>query len=88
MFDVETNDRVNITYNSMQMPKVENKTIVIDDYSMCPCIISRLIKSCVTARVHHNSHINNVLSAAALTMEILKPAGFKDTAHYPLLLLV
>lgn len=34
VFDVETNERVNDTYNNMQMPKVENKTIVIDDYSM------------------------------------------------------
>lgn len=34
VFDVETNERVNKTYNNMQMPKVENKTIVIDDYSM------------------------------------------------------
>lgn len=33
---METNERVNDTYNNMQMPKVENKTIVIDDYSMCP----------------------------------------------------
>ncbi|CAJ1072300.1 dipeptidyl aminopeptidase-like protein 6 isoform X1 [Xyrichtys novacula] len=56
VFDVETNEGVNATYNNMQMPKVENKTITIDDYT--------------------------------LTMEILKPAGFIDTAHYPLLLLV
>uniref|UniRef100_A0A671YZ01 Dipeptidyl-peptidase 6b n=1 Tax=Sparus aurata TaxID=8175 RepID=A0A671YZ01_SPAAU len=56
VFDVETNERVNNTYNNMQMPKVENKTIVIDDYSMFP--------------------------------PILKPAGFIETAHYPLLLLV
>lgn len=28
------------------------------------------------------------LCVAALTMQILKPAGFADTAHYPLLLLV
>lgn len=33
---METNERVNNTYNNMQMPKVENKTIVIDDYSMFP----------------------------------------------------
>ncbi|XP_054889303.1 dipeptidyl aminopeptidase-like protein 6 isoform X5 [Poeciliopsis prolifica] len=56
VFDVETNKRVNDTYNNMQMPKVENKTITIDDYT--------------------------------LTMQILKPAGFTDTAHYPLLLIV
>ncbi|KAM8726933.1 A-type potassium channel modulatory protein DPP6-like isoform 2-T2 [Acanthopagrus schlegelii] len=56
VFDVETNERVNDTYNNMQMPKVENKTIIIDDYT--------------------------------LTMQILKPAGFIETAHYPLLLLV
>uniref|UniRef100_H3DCP5 Dipeptidyl-peptidase 6b n=1 Tax=Tetraodon nigroviridis TaxID=99883 RepID=H3DCP5_TETNG len=56
VFDVETNKRVGDAYGSMQMPKVENKIIVIDDYT--------------------------------LTMQILKPAGFVDTAHYPLLLLV
>ncbi|XP_069366742.1 A-type potassium channel modulatory protein DPP6-like isoform X3 [Paralichthys olivaceus] len=56
VFDVETNARVNNTYNNMQMPKVEYKTLTIDDYT--------------------------------LTMQILKPAGFVDTAHYPLLLLV
>ncbi|XP_058499708.1 dipeptidyl aminopeptidase-like protein 6 isoform X3 [Solea solea] len=56
VFDVETNERVNNTYNIMQMPKVEYKTITIDDYT--------------------------------LTMQILKPAGFVETAHYPLLLLV
>uniref|UniRef100_UPI0037E9B1F4 dipeptidyl-peptidase 6 n=1 Tax=Semicossyphus pulcher TaxID=241346 RepID=UPI0037E9B1F4 len=56
LLDVERNERVNNTYNNMQMPKVENKTIIIDDYT--------------------------------LTMEILKPAAFIDTAHYPLLLLV
>ncbi|TKS79800.1 Dipeptidyl aminopeptidase-like protein 6 DPPX [Collichthys lucidus] len=56
VYDVEMNERVNHTYNNMQMPKVENKTITIDDYT--------------------------------LTMQILKPAGFVDTAHYPLLLLV
>ncbi|XP_072220460.1 A-type potassium channel modulatory protein DPP6-like isoform X2 [Leuresthes tenuis] len=56
VFDVETNERVNDTYNNMQMPKVENKTITIDDYT--------------------------------LTMQILMPAGFINTAHYPLLLLV
>ncbi|XP_027876809.1 dipeptidyl aminopeptidase-like protein 6 isoform X4 [Xiphophorus couchianus] len=56
VFEVETNKRVNDTYNNMQMPKVENKTITIDDYT--------------------------------LTMQILKPAGFTSTAHYPLLLIV
>ncbi|XP_068196102.1 A-type potassium channel modulatory protein DPP6-like isoform X2 [Antennarius striatus] len=56
MLDVETNEMVNNVYNKMQMPKVENKTIIIDDYT--------------------------------LTMQILKPAAFVDTAHYPLLLLV
>uniref|UniRef100_A0A8C9ZNN0 Dipeptidyl-peptidase 6b n=1 Tax=Sander lucioperca TaxID=283035 RepID=A0A8C9ZNN0_SANLU len=56
VFDVETNEIVNNTYNNMQMPRVEYETITIDDYT--------------------------------LTMQILKPAGFIDTAHYPLLLLV
>uniref|UniRef100_M4APP7 Dipeptidyl-peptidase 6b n=1 Tax=Xiphophorus maculatus TaxID=8083 RepID=M4APP7_XIPMA len=56
VFEVETNKRVNDTYNNKQMPKVENKTITIDDYT--------------------------------LTMQILKPAGFTSTAHYPLLLIV
>ncbi|XP_060940676.1 dipeptidyl aminopeptidase-like protein 6 [Limanda limanda] len=56
VIDVETNARVNHTYSNMQMPKVEYKTLTIEDYT--------------------------------LTMQILKPAGFVDTAHYPLLLLV
>uniref|UniRef100_A0A3P9J9T5 Dipeptidyl-peptidase 6b n=1 Tax=Oryzias latipes TaxID=8090 RepID=A0A3P9J9T5_ORYLA len=56
MYDVETNQQVNSTYNNLQTPKVENKTINIDDYT--------------------------------LTMQILKPAGFINTASYPLLLLV
>uniref|UniRef100_A0A674BAH9 Dipeptidyl-peptidase 6b n=1 Tax=Salmo trutta TaxID=8032 RepID=A0A674BAH9_SALTR len=56
VLDLETNEGVNNTYHSMQMPKVEYETITIDDYT--------------------------------LTMQILKPAGFIDTAHYPLLLLV
>ncbi|KAM9844637.1 A-type potassium channel modulatory protein DPP6-like [Aulostomus maculatus] len=56
LLDLETNDRVNNTFISMQMPRVEYDTITIDDYE--------------------------------LTMQILKPAGFVDTAHYPLLLLV
>lgn len=36
VFDVETNEKVNDTYNNMQMPRVENETITIDDYSTCP----------------------------------------------------
>ncbi|XP_034742877.1 dipeptidyl aminopeptidase-like protein 6 isoform X1 [Etheostoma cragini] len=56
VFDVETNESVNNTYNNMQMPRVEYENITIDDYT--------------------------------LTMQILKPAGFIATAHYPLLLLV
>ncbi|XP_053739390.1 dipeptidyl aminopeptidase-like protein 6 isoform X3 [Synchiropus splendidus] len=56
LFDIEVNERVNNTYNNMQMPRVEYETITIDDYT--------------------------------LTLQILKPAGFVDTAHYPLLLLV
>ena len=36
VFEVETNQRVNDTYNNMQMPRVEYETITIDDYSMCP----------------------------------------------------
>uniref|UniRef100_A0A667ZT32 Dipeptidyl-peptidase 6b n=1 Tax=Myripristis murdjan TaxID=586833 RepID=A0A667ZT32_9TELE len=36
VFDVETNERVNSTYHNMQMPKVEYKTITIDDYSIFP----------------------------------------------------
>ncbi|XP_061653237.1 dipeptidyl aminopeptidase-like protein 6b isoform X2 [Phyllopteryx taeniolatus] len=56
LLDVETNKRVNTTYNNLQMPRVEYQTISIDDYT--------------------------------LIMQILKPAGFVDAAHYPLLLLV
>uniref|UniRef100_A0A3B4Z177 Dipeptidyl peptidase like 6 n=1 Tax=Stegastes partitus TaxID=144197 RepID=A0A3B4Z177_9TELE len=39
VFDVETNERVNNTYNNMQMPRVEYETITIDDYSTCPLIL-------------------------------------------------
>ncbi|XP_020779652.1 dipeptidyl aminopeptidase-like protein 6b [Boleophthalmus pectinirostris] len=56
ILDIETNEKLNATYNNMQMPRVEYNTITIDDYT--------------------------------LTMQILKPAAFVDTAHYPLLLLV
>ena len=33
VLDLETNEGVNNTYHSMQMPKVEYETITIDDYS-------------------------------------------------------
>ncbi|XP_061110153.1 dipeptidyl aminopeptidase-like protein 6 isoform X1 [Conger conger] len=56
LVDLETNEDVNSTLASVQMPKVEYKQIYIEDYT--------------------------------LTMQIMKPAGFQDTAHYPLLLLV
>ncbi|XP_036452545.1 dipeptidyl aminopeptidase-like protein 6b [Colossoma macropomum] len=56
LLDVETNDLLNSTVSSMQMPKVEYKDITIDEYT--------------------------------LTIQIQKPAGFTETAHYPLLLLV
>ncbi|KAK3546580.1 hypothetical protein QTP70_029946 [Hemibagrus guttatus] len=56
LLDVETNNVLNSTLNSMQMPQVEYQEITIDDYT--------------------------------LTIQILKPAAFTDTAHYPLLLLV
>ncbi|XP_047677524.1 dipeptidyl aminopeptidase-like protein 6b isoform X2 [Tachysurus fulvidraco] len=56
LLDVEKNDMLSSTINSMQMPRVEYQEITIDDYT--------------------------------LTIQILKPAAFTDTAHYPLLLLV
>lgn len=103
VFDVETNERVNTTYNNMQMPKVENKTIVIDDYSMfstptpppahvesadtqLTCVSILMTLQPVT--LYYEISSNLVPSVAALTMQILKPAGFIETAHYPLLLLV
>ncbi|KAI3374930.1 hypothetical protein L3Q82_021461 [Scortum barcoo] len=90
VFDVETNERVNNTCNNMQMPKVENKTIIIDDYSMrlCLCRIRRNTITCVRVILCHKILISFVLSVVALTMQILKPAAFVETAHYPLLLLV
>lgn len=83
VFSVETNEKVNETYSSMQTPKVENKTIVIDDYSTQG---RRISKS--PARWRPSHFLTVPLCVAALTMQILKPAGFVDTAHYPLLLLV
>lgn len=78
---METNKRVSDTYSSMQMPKVENKIIVIDDYSTWGWGVGAQPPCCLFS-------YQTVLSVAALTMQILKPAGFVDTAHYPLLLLV
>ncbi|XP_028831962.1 dipeptidyl-peptidase 6 isoform X2 [Denticeps clupeoides] len=54
--DLETNEALNATISSMQMPRVEYRNITIEGYT--------------------------------LPMQILKPAGFKDTTHYPLLLMV
>ncbi|XP_061095141.1 dipeptidyl aminopeptidase-like protein 6 isoform X1 [Conger conger] len=56
VLELEMNGNLRITINSMQMPKVEYKDIIIEDYT--------------------------------LTMQILKPAGFQETALYPVLLLV
>uniref|UniRef100_A0A8C8JB80 A-type potassium channel modulatory protein DPP6 n=1 Tax=Oncorhynchus tshawytscha TaxID=74940 RepID=A0A8C8JB80_ONCTS len=56
VFDLETNENLRMRLDSMQMPRVENKEINIEDYT--------------------------------LTMQILKPASFVDSSHYPLLLLV
>ncbi|XP_066544315.1 dipeptidyl aminopeptidase-like protein 6 [Amia ocellicauda] len=54
--ELERNEEVRITNDSMQMPEVEYRDIMMGDY--------------------------------ALTVQILKPAGFQETSHYPLLLLV
>ncbi|XP_030623298.1 dipeptidyl aminopeptidase-like protein 6 isoform X2 [Chanos chanos] len=56
VYDLELNEVLRNTSESMQMPKIEYKEINIEDYT--------------------------------LPMQILKPAGFVETAHYPLLLLV
>lgn len=76
---METNEKVNDTYSNMQMPRVENKIIVIDDYST---------SGCAGSPRRGGAPLNRRSSVAALTMQILKPAGFVDTAQYPLLLLV
>lgn len=78
---MERNERVNDTCNKMQMPRVENKTIVIDDYSICS-LSCWLLRHTVSS--DHVIVVNPLLSVVALTMQILKPAGFVDTAHYPL----
>uniref|UniRef100_A0AAQ5XGW7 A-type potassium channel modulatory protein DPP6 n=1 Tax=Amphiprion ocellaris TaxID=80972 RepID=A0AAQ5XGW7_AMPOC len=56
VYKLESNENLQQTLDSMQMPTVEYKEINMDDYT--------------------------------LSLQILKPAGFVDTAHYPLLLLV
>ncbi|XP_056440288.1 dipeptidyl aminopeptidase-like protein 6 isoform X1 [Gadus chalcogrammus] len=56
VYDLETNENLQQTLDSMQMPRVEYKEISIEDYT--------------------------------LTMQIIKPAGFMETSHYPLLLMV
>lgn len=70
-----------LTLESLQMPTVEYKEINMEDYSRhrknrkCPFSSSASIK--VT-----------LLSVPALSMQIVKPAAFTGTSHYPLLLLV
>ncbi|XP_076026583.1 A-type potassium channel modulatory protein DPP6-like [Genypterus blacodes] len=54
--ELETNENLRMTLDSMQMPIVEYKEINMEDYT--------------------------------LSLQILKPAGFVETSHYPLLLLV
>ncbi|XP_048868041.1 dipeptidyl aminopeptidase-like protein 6 isoform X3 [Brienomyrus brachyistius] len=54
--DLETNQELNQTLSSMQMPKVEYREITVDSQKYI--------------------------------LKVLKPAGFSDTSHYPLLLLV
>ncbi|XP_043822245.1 dipeptidyl aminopeptidase-like protein 6 isoform X1 [Dromiciops gliroides] len=56
IFELEVNAHVQKTISDRQMPKIEYKSIEIEDYN--------------------------------LPMQILKPATFTDTAHYPLLLVV
>lgn len=78
---METNQKVNATYSNMQTPRVENKVLVIDDYSTygrAPGLRGAGTRPSDPA----------LPSVPALTMQILKPAGFVDTAQYPLLLLV
>uniref|UniRef100_A0A674BAB6 Dipeptidyl-peptidase 6b n=1 Tax=Salmo trutta TaxID=8032 RepID=A0A674BAB6_SALTR len=43
VLDLETNEGVNNTYHSMQMPKVEYETITIDDYSRYPSMVHLFI---------------------------------------------
>lgn len=88
VFKLENNEVLRVTLDSMQMPTVEYKEISVDDYSRCrKCsglchIISR---KCVKCDPRDS---NPRPSVSALSLQILKPATFMETSHYPLLLLV
>uniref|UniRef100_A0A3P8YKC6 A-type potassium channel modulatory protein DPP6 n=1 Tax=Esox lucius TaxID=8010 RepID=A0A3P8YKC6_ESOLU len=75
VFDLETNEDLRTRLDSIQMPREEYKEITIEDYSDDGVL-----------RVLHFLH--SLAVCAALTMQILKPASFVDSSHYPLLLLV
>ncbi|KAM5255485.1 A-type potassium channel modulatory protein DPP6 isoform 5-T5 [Ctenodactylus gundi] len=56
IFDLETNEHVQKAVGDRQMPRIEYRSIEVDDYN--------------------------------LPVQVLKPATFTDTSHYPLLLVV
>ncbi len=82
LLDVELNEQLNTTVNNTQMPKVEYSKISIEDY--CE-YLSKLSESVFTKLV---IYCNSPIICTGLNMQILKPAGLIETAHYPLLLLV
>lgn len=70
------------TLESLQMPTVEYKEINMEDYSRHHGKIGNVLFP------HHLLNKATLLSVPALSMQILKPAAFTGTSHYPLLLLV
>ncbi|XP_077410267.1 A-type potassium channel modulatory protein DPP6 isoform X2 [Vanacampus margaritifer] len=80
---LESNRLLRLTLDNMQMPLVHYQDVSVDDYSaFCR-------QTCHVSRARAFAAVRPLtLSFAALSMQILKPAGFVETAHYPLILLI
>lgn len=80
---LENNENLRLTLEALQMPTVEYKEINMDDYSRQ----QKNQKGAFSSWLHPLSRFL-LFSAPALSVQILKPAAFTGTSHYPLLLLV
>lgn len=84
---LEDNENLRLTLESLQMPTVEYKDVNVDDYSRRRGGGKSEFSFFVIAHIC-NADFVLFLFFLALSMQILKPASFTGTSHYPLLLLV
>ncbi|KAK5612332.1 hypothetical protein CRENBAI_013165 [Crenichthys baileyi] len=91
---LESNENLRLTLDSMQMPTVEYKEINMDDYNHPESVFSPMLYSVHATGCQNDLGLGtekvDIVSGELLSenLQILKPAGFMDTSHYPLLLLV